>query len=308
MSLLEEIQQECVDPSADLAAILRKCKILGARLGSKELADWLVWESNGYPPDALLPPYRVWPIQVSGHFSGHMGLSIRNMTIPSLSIPEQFREAYTHCSFRESIAGVQALLQGSDKDQITAGLGDLFLVLGTDVVQGYNCVAAWGTFSSHHLAEVLNAVRNRVLDLALELWKQDPEAGSTKGGSKVSAASVTQIFNTTVHGGSGHVIGSVPGVVHTTTITVGDRASLMRVLANHGVSEEDLGALDRALAADPPKPQEGQFGGKVTKWMGSMVKKAASGVWSVGKQTAVEVLATSLAKYYGIDTPGAGGS
>ena len=51
MSLLEDIQSAAVDSNSDLGTILRKCKLLAARLGSKTLENWLIYESNGYPLD-----------------------------------------------------------------------------------------------------------------------------------------------------------------------------------------------------------------------------------------------------------------
>ena len=53
MTLLEDIQNSAVDSKSDLAALLRKCKLLAARLGSRPLEDWLLWESNGYPDDVV---------------------------------------------------------------------------------------------------------------------------------------------------------------------------------------------------------------------------------------------------------------
>ena len=60
-TILEDIQNDAVDASKDLSTLLRKCKLLAARLGSQQLEDWLLWESNGYPGDVPVPDYRVWP-------------------------------------------------------------------------------------------------------------------------------------------------------------------------------------------------------------------------------------------------------
>ena len=51
MTLLQEIQTETSSSGGDLATILRKCKILAARLGSEEFAQWITWELDGYPDD-----------------------------------------------------------------------------------------------------------------------------------------------------------------------------------------------------------------------------------------------------------------
>jgi len=73
VGLLEEIQNAAVDAQSDLGTLLRKCKLLAARLGSKPLEDWLVWESNGYPDDVRVPDYRVWSLEIKGHFLGPFG-------------------------------------------------------------------------------------------------------------------------------------------------------------------------------------------------------------------------------------------
>ena len=70
MNLLEDIQNAAADSSSDVETLLRKCKILAARLNNQQLEDWLIWESNGYPEDVPVPKYRVWQLQVRGNFLG----------------------------------------------------------------------------------------------------------------------------------------------------------------------------------------------------------------------------------------------
>jgi hypothetical protein len=44
--------------SADVLAVLRKCKTLATCLGSPEFAKWVDCEINGYLSDEELPDYR----------------------------------------------------------------------------------------------------------------------------------------------------------------------------------------------------------------------------------------------------------
>jgi hypothetical protein len=57
MTLLEDIQNAAIDSQSDLGTLLRKCKLLAARLGSQPLEEFLLWESNGYPDDVEVPDY-----------------------------------------------------------------------------------------------------------------------------------------------------------------------------------------------------------------------------------------------------------
>ena len=61
MSLLKEIQDLAVEPSVELSTLLRKCKILAARLGNPEFKVWVEFELNGYPDELTIPSYRVFP-------------------------------------------------------------------------------------------------------------------------------------------------------------------------------------------------------------------------------------------------------
>jgi hypothetical protein len=59
MSLLREIQEAAIDAKLPLATLLRKCKVLGARLGNGDFKEWVENELNGYTSTDDLPEYRV---------------------------------------------------------------------------------------------------------------------------------------------------------------------------------------------------------------------------------------------------------
>jgi hypothetical protein len=204
MSLLQDIQSTAVDGNSDLGTILRKCKLLAARLGSQPLAEWLLWESNGYPDDVPVPDYRKWPLHVKGHFAGYFGAGIRNAPIPTALLPDKVRHTYENYECRQSIASIEAILAEakSDSGSVSVDTADLAMVLGGDVYENYNCIQTWAEFGKGNLFELLNAVRNRILDFSLAIWKQDPMAGEIghQTSQTIKAGDVTQIFHTTVLG------------------------------------------------------------------------------------------------------------
>jgi hypothetical protein len=55
MTLLRDIQEAALDSKVNLADLLRKCKVLAARLKHEEFATWVDWELNGYPERKMLP-------------------------------------------------------------------------------------------------------------------------------------------------------------------------------------------------------------------------------------------------------------
>ena len=70
MSLLREIQNlaSCSSKDIDLSSLLRKCKILSARLNHHEFKVWVEKELNGYESDEELPSSRIMKVMSKGHF------------------------------------------------------------------------------------------------------------------------------------------------------------------------------------------------------------------------------------------------
>lgn len=303
MTLLEEIQTLAVDSSTDVAALLRKCKLLAARLQTIELENWVAHEANGYPYDAPVPEYRTWSIQLKGHFAGPFGAAINNAPIPFAVLPKEVRKKWEHYECRQSIASIEGLLGKNKNGVLSVVTGDMALFLGGKVYSGYNCIQAWGEFGTMALIEIVNSVRNRVLDFAIEIWKLDPKAGDL-GVPKntIGVQRMTQIFNTTVYGGSANLVGSAESSTVTFNVGMKDMESLHKALAANDVQEGDIQELQAALTSDPEPSTPNQYGPRVTAWISGMVSKAASGSWAIGLGAAGNLLASVIAKYYGLPT------
>jgi hypothetical protein len=80
MSLLREIQTALME-AQPIGPILLKLRFLASRLGSNVLEEWVKHESEGYPPEVILPSYRKAPVSYVGSFSGPLGSGIRNAPI-----------------------------------------------------------------------------------------------------------------------------------------------------------------------------------------------------------------------------------
>lgn len=302
MSLIEEIQTYAVDSNGDLGAVLRKCKLLAARLGSQPLEDWLVWESNGYPDNVDVPAYRKWPLEVRGHFSGPFGSGTRNAPIPPVCLPKGVRDSYLNYECRQSISSIEKMIEGTDYSRtLHVNTGDLAVVLGQKVYQHQNCVEAWAEFGAGNLLELLNTVRNMILDFSIAVWKVDPMAGDTKGKEEaINPSKVTQIFNTTVYGGSANLVGSADASSVLFNVVQNDLKSLEHALEKNNVPQEDIELLKQALHEEEIPKLEAGFGPKVSDWIGRMVKKAADGSWNVGVGAAGGILAQIISKFYGL--------
>lgn len=180
--------------------------------------------------------------------------------------------------------------------------GDLAVVLGTNVYEDQNCLQAWAEFGTCHLIELLNSVRNRILDFSLAIWKEQPTAGESDASKSdtIEPSRITQIFNTSVYGGAANLVGSANDSIVTFNLTAGDFSSLESILRENGVIEEDIEELKTALKTEKKLAPKKGFGPKVSSWIAKMVNKAAEGAWAIGVGSSGTLLAEVIAKYYGI--------
>lgn len=295
MNLLEDLQNAAVDASSDLGTLLRKCRILAARLGIKQLEDWLISETNGYPRNVRVPEYRIWSLQVKGNFAG-LYQSISHQTIPPALLPEDVRKSYTNYEFRESIANIEYSLEQNETDIIYVSTQDLALTLGTKVFTQMNCIECWAEFSASNFVELLNSVRNRLLEFLVAVQKEHPNVDGTNSNTSDSPNlnEITQIFYTTVYSGSANFVGTANDSYVAFNIGVNDFESVRHVLQENGVSEEDIVELKNALTEDEPLQTPCSFGPKVSSWIAKMKQKAAEGTWNIGNAAAANLLSNLL--------------
>ena len=187
-------------------------------------------------------------------------------------------------------------------DTLRVSTGDLALILGAEVYQSQNCIQAWAEFGAGDLVELLNAVRNRILDFALAVWKEEPTAGDINGAvsAPLGPARVTQIFNTTVHGGAANLVGTASNSTVTFNITTNDFSSLENFLHEHGVEGADIQDLKTALESDGKPDSKEKLGPKVSAWIAKMMQKAADGSWGVGVGAGGSLLAQAIEKFCGL--------
>jgi hypothetical protein len=204
MSLLREIQKDAVDSNVKLATLLRKCKVLAARLGNLEFKQWVESELNGYNGNSSeeLPNYRIIKVNSKGHFSGPFGSGLRNADMPLLCVPEEAREVLGHSYFRDPVAALEALVDQSDSGIAQEPWNpNLVQMFAQRFYENMFCLQAWKVISIAQIIGVLDTIRNKILSFALEIEGESPNAGEAPVNSNpVPQEKVHQIFNTYITG------------------------------------------------------------------------------------------------------------
>lgn len=302
MSLLREIQNAAIDGSTDLETLLRKCRLLAARLKNEEFKQWVQAELDGYPVKTEVPDYRRFHCQCFGHFSGPFHSGMRNAPIPEMCIPEEFRKNLTNIKMREGISSLKDLADNCEEGTLRSEWpADVYPVFGDQIYERMHLAQAWMRIPKSSVVGILSTVRNRILNFAIEIEATNPDAGEAAlGSTPVPKETVSQIFNNYIYGNVGNVA-SGREIQQTATLNVrqGDFKSLANFLQEQGVDVEDLATLKQAVEIDP-QPSSKTLGKRVSAWMGKMLQKSADGTWKIGTTVAANLLTTAIKSYYGI--------
>ncbi len=172
------------------------------------------------------------------------------------------------------------------------------------VYEDYACNAVSGNISIFAVREIVQAVRARILELTIELEKRLPQAVEVTLQSVIektpeSAATVTQIFNQTIHGNVTHVTATDNAHV-SLAITAGDNASMVSELIKAGLSEPAAKEITEIVASEKPDNADQPLGRKALDWIKKNTPKAAGSAWKIGSAVATDLLKEAALKYYGL--------
>lgn len=304
MTLLRDIQNSAIDSNVRLSDLLRKCKILSARLENAEFERWVDAELNGYPSQDALPPYRIVGCIAKGHLGGPFGAEMRNITIPASCLPEKARVWAESVHLVQSIGSLEELAKGEGGDFQCEWPGDLIAMVATKIYRGYSLYAAWLSIPKGGIIGILDTVRNRILNFALEIEKEAPDAGEAPPKSRpIPEEKVSQVFNTIITGNVQNLAAGSEHVVQAGELIImkGDFESLSSFLGSQNILQEDIDLLQEAIQEDKKEGQTKRLGKRVSEWTGKMLAKAGTTAWNVSISSAGSLLTKSLAKYFGLE-------
>jgi hypothetical protein len=293
VSLLREIQASAVGTETSVAVLLRQCLVLAARLQHRPLRDWANLELGGYPPDVPLPPYRQkYKTQVIGHLSGGFGSEMRGVGLPPANVPNaELREILFSADTRQGVAAIEQLLATGDSTYQRPWPMDAVAALQGLFWEGYNLMEAHRVIPAAVLASTLSGIRDRVVEFAIDIEAENPDAGEAEPGElPISEQRVTQIFNQHFYGDHTAVATGGRDVSQTVTTSI-DIAGLQAALRGLGIADEDQQALVRAIQDDG-----GATGPRAKAWLARL----QSGGVQLGSGVAITTAAALVGKLLGV--------
>lgn len=289
-SIILELQKEALDEKVDIATLLRKVFLVSTKLGLKDLKAWANNELNAYKDDDTVPEYRKTKGELKSFNRFHGWIKVD-------FAESDWEDKITVTNISQSIAEIQRLKSSKNATLVQNFNGDRLRILremiGTD-----NELSLFIPVTS--MDHILSSVRNTVLDWSLKL-EQEGILGQDlefTGIEKERASMTTTIKIENFQGVLGDVSNSEITQNLDMNIEKNNFEQLAEFLRKNDVEESDISSLNSAIETDGAI--DSNVGSKVSAWIGNMVSKSASGTWHVSIAAAGNLLATAIAKFYGM--------
>lgn len=256
MGLLQDIIQGAMDGSKSASELLRSVKVLAVRSGAADLADWVTKERDGYGIDNEIPPYR-GPFPAAVLCTMTLGPQYRTgQTLASTMFPDEFAPLF-QIRFRQPVAELENLvlpdqpMPQSPWPGTAVHRANMLIHQGNASLDPYvELINVYRQLDHTRIIGILDAVRNKILDLALELEQVAPDFDDN-GQHRDNRERVSAVYQTVVHSGGQAYIGQNETVTrYDIQVTPGDVESLRRYLDGiRGPSEQDKAELIEAVQA-----------------------------------------------------------
>ena len=168
---MKSLTDMAADSSVSTEQVLVALRVVAARAGITELADWAAKELEGYEANEELPPHRIWSLTITGSLHNPVQGLIKNALLGDMAINHEYREKVTRFHCRSGIGELEAIVTAR-KDQTPLGAEhpNLAELINREprASPGWVCVEARATFSPLHIMGVVNKARQTALNLCLE--------------------------------------------------------------------------------------------------------------------------------------------
>ena len=304
MGLLHDIQKSLLREGTDIGPIFLQLRFLAARLNSDVLEEWVKYEAEGYPANAILPDYRKLPIAYEGTFSGPFGSGLKNAPIPLAMIVNYAGPEWFPHQLRSSITAIESYV-ASDNKFLHISAPDLIIMLQGKIYEDYACNAVYGHISMAELRALQSSVKHRMLELIMKLEKSIPAAADID----IEAPSIplpeeesmvaTEIAKTVIHGdyhdNRTQITSSGASAQITFNIEKGNLETFKKALIEHGLPESAANDLARIIQDDKVATNDDPFSPRTKSWIKHNTGKIVGGAGQIG----IDVLTAAIKQYLG---------
>lgn len=284
-------QTMAMNSETPIASLLRMAQAIAAKLDLKNVGEWMAYELNGYPKDVVIPDYRKIRCELKavhpryGLIPAPVGSFEQELKLTIVSIAKPAGEM-------ETVAAEKATLTFPIPTEYAHKLQASqphYLRFELVRITGY-----------HSMLNIVEQVRNRLLDWSLELERQGilGENLQFSQKDKQRASMTTNNFNFNGNVNNAGMIGADNhdfSQQNTMQITAGDFDALKDKLESLGFMAQDVEELKNVLDSEPAPAEPARVMTKIYAWIG----KAGERLMDAGLDKSAPLAIEAISKYLG---------
>ncbi|HCH7930728.1 TPA: hypothetical protein NHU00_000620 [Proteus mirabilis] len=200
MSILIEIQNDCINSKVQLSDLLRKCLYLAHKIKNENFIRWVNDELNGYKNTDEIPEYRILNCVVKGDFTD--GYNIwKNYPIDITKFPEPVQKNYGVMRVANSVSSIEELTS-HDSIMMERPWDTHIVSLISKGFTHQDVMRIWSESPAHLYTAILDGIKTRILQFTLEVESKISNIEDIKLSNlnDEQKEKIAHIFNTNIYG------------------------------------------------------------------------------------------------------------
>ena len=175
--IVEKLIENIADSKMEAGDILRNTKILAFNIDNASFKLWVDKESNGYNDKDILPAYRIIKTVLYGKIEQIKGfgnsLLYERFLLPASHLSSQEYDLINTWRCINSVGEVQSMIDNAGDNNLATPCPLSVIPLVKRVLSpNVNVNQVWRELQKYDLVNVIESVKNRLLDFLLELDKE----------------------------------------------------------------------------------------------------------------------------------------
>lgn len=244
MSLIEELQGAICNGSEPLIQMLRKTKLIAAKLALKDIERWTDFELKGYANANAVPEYRVATICAIQIYNPMRGWGFAGNIQESIKCPQPISEIEDLSKSEWSNLPLPTHANYPVSGGFGSNLPQRLVISGSE------------------FKRIIQAVTDKLLEWTIELEKRGIKGHGMSFNEKEKQSASTIVFNI----GTNH---GMVGNISESQMNVCDFREIRNALTDKPISRRDMGELEDLMEETKTAmpEQKKSIMGKVEKWI-----------------------------------------
>jgi hypothetical protein len=204
--------------------------------------------------------------------------------------------------FADGVSRYETLLEANEGSVQSPWPAEAVALYANSFYEDFVCLSAWRLVDRGSISGMLNAVRNKVLEFALQIESEAPDAGEAPAGTQpVNPERAETIFTNVIYGG--HNVIAMAGKDVSQRVSVTERPEwkdLSAKLGGLGLPADALRDLSQAIDQDSAFTSAGEAGPATKRWLGDIGTKVALGTLHLGQAATAAVVTAEVLHFLGL--------